>query len=399
MDEITPLLRDGDFYEPEPELGKHDQEIGPLKAFAWPLLLQAGKLAELSGRKLALTKAGRQALNAPAAETLKLLWQRWLKNKLFDELNRVEVIKGQHGKGKRGLTATEGRRTVIAEALKQCPVGQWVEFDQFSRFMRAAAYDFEVSRQPWELYIEDHNYGNLGYEGYGGWNVLQEHYMLCLLFEYAATLGLIDVAYVTPRQTRRDYKEMWGADDLDFLSRYDGLLYFRLNPLGAYCLDLSPSYTPSQLEARATLSVLPSLQVNVSGELSPDEKLLLETYAEAESATVWHLSREKALAAVEAGNKLDELREFLQARDEQELPDTVVAFITTTERNARALKQKGAALLIECADAELAERLATHERTRKLCLRAGEKHLVVKEAEEEAFRKAAHLLGYGMPRV
>jgi hypothetical protein len=233
----------------------------------------------------------------------------------------------------------------------------------------------------------------------GGWNVLQERYLLCLLFEYAATLGLLDVAYVTPRQTRRDYKEMWGADELDFLSRYDGLLYFRLNPLGAYCLDLTQGYTPSQLEARATLTVLPSLQINLSGELSPDEKLLLESYAEPESETVWHLSREKALAAVEAGNQLDELREFLQARDEQELPDTVVAFLVTTERNARVLKQKGAALLIECADAELAELLATHERTKKLCLRAGEKHLVVKEAEEEAFRKAAHLLGYGMPRV
>jgi hypothetical protein len=41
MDEIALLLRDSDFYEPEPKLGKHAQEIGPLKAFAWPLLLQA----------------------------------------------------------------------------------------------------------------------------------------------------------------------------------------------------------------------------------------------------------------------------------------------------------------------------------------------------------------------
>ena len=45
-------------------------------------------------------------------------------------------------------------------------------------------------------------------------------------------------------------------------------------------------------------------------------------------------------------------------------------------------------MLIECANAELAELLATHERTKKLCLRAGDKHLAVKENDEEAFRKA-----------
>jgi hypothetical protein len=397
--ELAALLRDGDFYEAKPKQNKWEQEVGHIKSFAWPLLVQAAKLAELHGNKLALSKQGRAALNAQPAETLKLLWERWLKSKLLDEFNRIDVIKGQHGKGKRGMTAAANRRAVINEALQQCPTGRWVKFQDFSRFMQAASYDFEVTRDPWQLYISDHNYGNLGYEGYADWHILQGRYLLCLLFEYAATLGLLDVAYVDPALVPQDY-DMWGTDDLAFLSRYDGLLYFRLNPLGAYCLGLVKSYTPGAIEAKATLTVLPGLHVNVSGAtLSLDEALLLETWAEKESETGWRLDRDKALSAVESGHQIAELREFLAARDEQELPDTVVAFIVTTERNARALKQKGAALLIECADAELAELLATHERTKKLCLRAGEKHLVVKEAEEEAFRKAAHVLGYGMPRI
>ena len=44
--------------------------MGPIKAYAWPLLVQAAKLAERHGKKLALTKAGRQALGTPAADTL-----------------------------------------------------------------------------------------------------------------------------------------------------------------------------------------------------------------------------------------------------------------------------------------------------------------------------------------
>jgi hypothetical protein len=400
MKEITALLRDGDFYEWQPKREKWEQEVGPIKAFAWPLLLQAGKLAELHGKKLALTKAGRAALAAQPAEMLKLLWERWLKTKLLDEFSRVDAIKGQQSKGGRNLTAADSRRPVIHEALKRCPVGQWVKFDDFSRFMQAASFDFTIARDAWKLYIVDANYGSLGYDGNDGWEILQARYLLALLFEYAAPLGMIDVAYVEPEDARRDYKDMWGAEDLDFLSRYDGLTYFRLNPLGAYVLGLAKSYAPTGIEAKATLTVLPSLQINVTGApLSLDEALLLETWAEKESETAWRLDRDKALTALERGGNLAELRDFLSARDEQELPGTVTAFFNTTERNARALKQKGTALLIECADAELAGLLATHERTKKLCLRAGEKHLVVKEADEAAFRRAAHLLGYGMPLV
>jgi hypothetical protein len=397
MKEITSLLRDGDFYEWKPKESKWEQEIGPIKAFAWPLLLQAGKLVQLNGKKLALTKAGRNALAAKPAETLRSIWQRWLKSKLLDEFNRVDAIKGQYSKG-HPLTAVEDRREVINNALKKCPIGQWIKFDDFSSFMQAAAFDFKVARDFWKLYIVDANYGHLG-DG-GGWNILQARYLMALLFEYAATLGLIDVAYIDPEDARQDYKKMWGAEDLDFLSRYDGLMYFRLTPLGAYCLELTDNYTPLEIEASASFTVLPSLQINVSGgEFSPDETLLLETYAEKESDTVWRLSQEKALSAVESGSQIKELRDFLAARDEQELPDTVEGFFATTERRAKACINKGTALLIECADAEIAERVATHEKMKKLCLRAGEKHLVVIADAEEQFRKALRLMGYGMPRI
>jgi hypothetical protein len=75
---------------------------------------------------------------------------------------------------------------------------------------------------------------------------------------------VIDVAYIEPKGARRDYREMWGTDDLNFLSRYDGLIYFRLNPLGAYCLGLTDDYQPSWREARTVLTVLPGLQINVA---------------------------------------------------------------------------------------------------------------------------------------
>lgn len=401
MQEITTILRDGDYYDPKPKQNKWDQEVGPIKAFAWPMMMQAAKLAELSGKKLALTKAGRSALSVQPAETLRLIWRQWLKSKLLDEFNRIEIIKGKGYRSGRNITAVEPRRAVLAKALKECPVGQWVRIDDFFRYLKAAAFDFEVAHESVFLYVEDQQYGHLG--GYGHqteWLMLQGRYAMCLLFEYVATLGMIDVAYVEPTKARSDYHDLWGVDDVTFFSRYDGLLYFRLNPLGAYCLELTDQYTPQQIEARARLTVLPSLRVNISGgALSLDEAMLLEIWAEKESDNTWQLSQEKAIQAIETGGQISELHQFLKARDEQELPETVEGFIVTTERRARACKEKGKALLIECASTEIAEQIATHEKMKKLCQRASEKHLVVMADAEEQFRKALRMMGYGMPRV
>ena len=398
---IAAVLLDGDFFDPNPEKQHSwEQTVGPIKAFAWPLLVQAAKLAEPHGSKLALTKAGRTALGAPAAKTLRRIWQRWLASTGFDEFRRIEAIKGQRGRGGRAMTAAKDRRAVIDEALEECPVDRWVRFDDFSSFMQAADLEFSITRDPWSLHISEAGYGSLGYDGYHDWSILQGRYVLCFLFEYAATLGMIDVAYVDPEGALIDYTHMWGTDELKFLSRYDGLQYFRLTPLGAYYLGIAESYEPGTPAASASLSVFPDLRLQVTGaHLTSDETLLLETYASLEAEDVWRLDADKTLAAMENGHPVKELREFLSSRDDQPLPEKVEGFLRNTERRARALKLRGTGLLIQCADANLAILLADNERTAKFCLRAGERNLVVPSQHEDAFRKALRELGYGMPRV
>ena len=372
---------------------------GPMRAYAWPWLMQAGKLGEPHGTRLALTRAGLAAFGAPTEQTLRLLWQRWLTSALLDEFNRVDAIKGQRGRGRRSMTAPAGRRPAIRAALAACPVGSWVSCDELGRFMRASGFDLSITRDPWSLYLSDPEYGSLGYEGYHEWEFLEGRYLLCVLFEYAASLGMIDVAYADPSGARPDYTELWGADDLEFLSRYDGLHYVRLTALGAYCLGLTERYTPSTPEAGASLTVFPDLRVQVTGAaLTRAEELLLETYATAESDDIWRLDHTRTVRAVEGGHQVAELREFLTSRDEQDLPETAEGFLRNAEQRAGALKQRGTALLIECADADTAALLATDQRTAKLCLRAGERNLVVPTGRERAFRNAIHALGYGMPR-
>ena len=64
IDAITTILDGGDYYPRVPVDSKwHDKNAGPIRAFAWPMLIQAGGLAQLAGTRLQLTKAGRKALS------------------------------------------------------------------------------------------------------------------------------------------------------------------------------------------------------------------------------------------------------------------------------------------------------------------------------------------------
>ncbi len=52
--------------------------------------------------------------------------------------------------------------------------------------------------------------------------------------------------------------------------------------------------------------------------------------------------------------------------------------------------------MFECCDAKTAQVIAEHKLTKKYCLAAGDKHLVVKAKDDTSFQAAVHKLGFGM---
>lgn len=394
VEAITGLLEGGDYYPHVPPGTKwHDDNAGPIRAFAWPLLIQSGGLAQLSGTRLQLTKMGRKALSEPAAATVRKLWEKWLDTAMFDELARIDCVKGQTGKGKRGLTAASSRREAVDVSLAECPAGKWIATDDFIQHLRASGNELEVSRDPWGLYICDQQYGSLGYDGNA--RILNERYVFALLLEYAATLGIIDVALIPPAGARRDFRNMWGTDELPFFSRYDGLKYFRITPLGAWCLEMESGYEPAPMEVKPVRRVLPNLEIAADGpELEAGDRLALNAWAVPVSDFVWRLEAGKLLAAVEEGRSLEELRDFLMARSGAAVPDTVARLLDDVAERCTKVHDRGLARLVECADAPLAALIANDTWTRKHCLRAGERHLVVPASSEAAFRRGLRDAGY-----
>ena len=287
---------------------------------------------------------------------------------------------------------------MVVDALRECPAGRWVAVDELSRFLRATGRDFEVSRSPWELYISDPEYGSLGYDDEHAWEQLQGRFVLALLFEPAATLGLLDVAYVPPQEARDDFRSRWGADDLSCLSRYDGLEYVRVNALGAWCLGLAEEYRPEPVASEPRFRVLPNLDV-VASDRPPDpaDVLLLDRVGVRASESVWRLDRAKILAAVEGGLGIAELEEFLAAGGQGPMPQTVRVLLADLGERAGRLRDLGTARLIECADAETARLLASDRQLGKVCHLAGERRLVFRAEDEAAVRARLRKLGYVLP--
>ena len=224
---VEDVLVAGDFYD----------SGEPIAAFAWPLLIQVGGLARLSGTRLELTPRGHAALARPSYEALGALWARWLASVSTDELARIEAIKGQRKPGT--LTSAVTRRAAVATALAALPPGAWTGAGKVLASLRAQQPPLVAARSLralWRLYVIDSYYGSLGHAGPRAWDLVEGRYALCVLFEYAATVGLIDVAYTDPRGARDDYRALWGAEQLSCLSRYDGLLAVRVNELGAAVL-------------------------------------------------------------------------------------------------------------------------------------------------------------------
>ncbi|MDQ6991975.1 MAG: hypothetical protein Q9M31_00740 [Mariprofundus sp.] len=395
LNKIDKLLIEGDFYSRDEDLNIENYAGGairPIRPYAWPLLLQTGGFAKINGNKLALTAAGKKALNQPLEKSVHTLYQRWRDKSSVDELRRVNLIKGQSAKGQVLKNSAE-RKQLLESALRACPAGEWVSINELYRYMRSCQlFHFELCHYPWKLYLCDPQYGSLECET----ALVRDRYLLVCLFEYIATLGLIDVAYTTPYFARGGYHSLWGIDEIHFLSRYDGLAYIRLNNLGAYVLDVSDVYHTPKVKSQPLFHVDQKLQIHLLRQANPSEAQNLQLYSKAKPDNNWLLDANILLQEHLSDAAIEEFQHFLSALNDDTLPAEVDKFFTDIKHRRTALRDAGSARLIHCADKKLASMIATNSALEKHCLLVNGNTLVVPEKSLAAFRKGAIKLGFLM---
>jgi hypothetical protein len=327
----------------------------------------AGWAAGSTGSRLELTRSGRALLGKPLGPAeLRQVWERWLKSDLLDELSRVRAIKGQQSKGAR-LTKPGARRAALPVILNACPVGRWVGLNELFRYVRAYRLGPVIERSEhsalyvgWAL-----ESGWLEYAGIDYWDLVVGTYLRAVLWEYVATLGLIDIAYIYPEGSGRDLGQLYGFDE-DYVSRYDGLLGVRLTPLGAYVLGMTEEYRPAIVDPgpeEPSLRVLPNLDVVVLDmtALVPADRVLLERMAAPQSQGVYRMDRRRMLEAIEQGILLERMQELLIRKSgvaAADLPQTVRVFLADVERRASTIRESERIVLLESKDPYLLTELA-----------------------------------------
>ena len=167
MNRISAALYEGDFFseEDEDEDDVYKDKLSPIRAYAWPLLVQTGGLAKRAGNKLQLSAKGKKALQRkiPFEETIAELYRCWRDKGKIDEFRRINRIKGQtrRGRGYKGsqMTPPEWRRNALELQLQSGPAGEWIQVDEWFRYMQSGGEKFEVTGNPWALYLADAEYG------------------------------------------------------------------------------------------------------------------------------------------------------------------------------------------------------------------------------------------------
>ena len=143
---------------------------------------------------------------------------------------------------------------------------------------------------------------------------------------------------------------------------------------------------------------MPNLEI-ISGDVRPDpgDGLFLDRIAERTSDAVWRLDRDKILARVEEGLKIDEISTFLERHAQGSLPGTVRALLDDLEQRSGQLRDLGTVRMIECTDPETARLLLLDPKLKSLCEAAGKRGLVFRVNLESQVRAQLRKLGYVLP--
>ncbi|MBI3948402.1 MAG: hypothetical protein HY321_20985 [Armatimonadetes bacterium] len=368
-----------------------------IRAFGLVVEAPAGGLARVSGGRLRLTRAGEVFLREPSAARLRDAFGRWLTADAPDELRRIRSVKGQQGR-RTDLTPPSERKAAIADALRRCPIGEWIAIPDFLRAIVAWHLLFTVEDGEYSgLYVGwSAEYGTLDADAYLA--LVQGQYALVVLWEHMAGFGALDVLYVSPEDA--EYPVDAPYFDESYFSRYDGLKHFRINALGAYLLERTDAYDgPAVSERPPAFTVLANLDVAVTDprQFAPNDRAFLERVAAPHGEGVYRLDRERILAAAEDGIAVDTVEEFLSTRGARAVPDPVSRFLADLRANTQAFQPPVRALLIRCRDEYVRDLLVHDTVLGKLCAPTGAESLTVAERDEAAFRRRLRKLGYAVP--
>lgn len=373
----------GDFRElPESPSGRD-----VIRPFGLDVFAQEAGLMTRTGK---LTKAGRDYLRSQDSDLFLTAFEKWTENGKFDEITRLSALSGLKSRGTR-LTAPADRREKVIEALSWCPVDTWIGIHDFYRAVIIWDFDFEVEKTDYtNLYIGSRSYGELYGSSY--WQVIHGLYINAVIWEYLGTIGAVDIAFVDD-----EYASFVQGEDLYLdgpVSQYDSLLFFKINPWGAFLLGQADSYEPSKPRKKDLFTIDEKLRIHVVAEMLPNEQIQLEAIAKPIDETTYQLDTVNLLTAVQSGQLLDHITVFLEANHQGQLPAKATTWLAQLQQNQGAFTEKETAVLINLNQPNLLPLIQQDKTLSKLCQPLDDKTVLVTSTKQNRFQKRLKELGY-----
>ncbi len=378
-------LLDGDFLP-------HSERVKPadtIRPSGLDHFVRRSGLAYYHRGRRKLSDGGEALLRHQDAEALLDAFETWAAESSFDELGRIKSVKGQNAQ-RTFLTPPAERREAIIEALSWCPAGVWIPVGEFYRALLVWEFDIELDHG-YESYlsIEDPLYGRIYYAEAEGQALIETLYMGAVLMESLGSIGALDVLYLPPGEIGPGSKKIR-------YSLYDGLSYFRVNPLGAYLLGQAHEYVPSRPLDAPLFTVDPTLLLTLKdpGSLTPNLRDQLQQVSVEEDPQHHRLDTLQLLSTLESGEDLQHITDFLCGRHEGPLPQQVTDWLGEIERNSRAFRHAGNALFVKVRSKELVQLVLEDPAVGKFAAALEGRTLVIPANKEKAFRQRLKELGY-----
>ena len=378
---------------PKAEIDRYTETAGAVRAHAWGVLVQQCGWAKPRVGCLNLTASGQDILSAFTPGKFRDGVNLFLKDNAFDELHRVNHIRGQTGNAKRWISPAGERRTSFEDHLDAWPVGEWLHFDEAYRLIQAAGGSLDIFESDrGMLYIGDAQYGTIYDE-----TELSRQFLRVLLMESLATLGLVDIAWVYPHELWPEFEDCYGRDAHSFVGRYDGLQAVRLNALGAYCFGINETYDFVPAEEAKKFHLLANHELTAIDTPDVADLAFLELIAKQKNERVWQLDQTTILLSMEQGTRPSDIRDFLSNSSRQGIPANIDKWLEDLFEKAFACRKSERAVLLEWRDPVQALLVANSSGTGKLCQHAGENRIVVADRHLAAFSREARKMGFIIP--
>ncbi len=348
---------------------------------------------------LKLTPLGWEWLAGPSADLLLDALERWSKSNDYDEIDRLPHLRNAQ---KRDLALTQPgqRRDRILEALSWCPHKEWISVADFFTAMKLWQFDIVIDEDGSLDAIDDHNGRKLKIESLRDpWRAKQGAYVLVILMETLGSLGALELAYTEPQHAPpllETPTESWQRPVHPY-SRYDGLTYFRINPLGAYLFGQTSRYNLPNIITRPIYYIDETYRFQTASQpLPPYEAQILPLLGRADENGVYYLHKGDWLRSHQIEGNLEERRNLLVSRHDGPLAPAVEDWLDRIVADSTALRRGRTMITIQVRNPEVRNTILEDPELRRYCRLLDDRTLIIPSSREHAFMRRVMDLGYGM---